>query len=369
MMVRAAQHEEQSDERVGAVPAEMGWRQKALANCYFHSPIPRLLRRFRDHYRLLPAPDGRWPKFSFEKRREPSARILYYHRVNDENDPFFPAISTALFEQEMYFVRRQHKVVSLAELLERLAGDSSEPVLAITFDDGYQDNYHNALPILERLGLPATIFLTTGGVDSREPLWFEQLAQAFKRSSREYVDVQPCGRLSMRTRAERLDSLERVFGILRDLPDRERRQRLARILRELPVPDDGERNGRMLTWDQVRSMQRHRIDFGGHTVTHPFLSRMPGEQVAWEVSECKRRIEEELQLPVVHFAYPNGRKKDFGAWNKDLIRRAGYKAAVTTIWGVNYGSTDPLELRRGGPWENSPAEFAYKLDWYQLTNG
>jgi peptidoglycan/xylan/chitin deacetylase (PgdA/CDA1 family) len=124
----------------------------------------------------------------------------------------------------------------------------------------------------------------------------------------------------------------------------------------------------MLTWDQVRSMQSRNIDFGGHTVTHPFLSRMPSEQVIWEISECKRRIEAELQLAVSCFAYPNGREEDFGGWNKDLVRKAGYSAAVTTIWGTNYASTDTMELRRGGPWEPSAAHFAYKLDWYQLVD-
>ena len=95
---------------------------------------------------------------------------------------------------------------------------------------------------------------------------------------------------------------------------------------------------------------------------------MNPDQSAWEVLECKRRIEEELQLRVEHFAYPNGREEDFGSWNKNVIRNAGYKSAVTTIWGVNYQSTDRMELRRGQPWEESEAMFAYKLDWYQLRN-
>jgi peptidoglycan/xylan/chitin deacetylase (PgdA/CDA1 family) len=125
----------------------------------------------------------------------------------------------------------------------------------------------------------------------------------------------------------------------------------------------------MLTWDQVRQMQKHGIDFGGHTVTHPFLSQMSGERVAWEASECKRRIEEETQHFVGHFAYPNGRERDFGTWNKEVVQKAGYHAAVTTIWGPNDSSTDPMELRRGGPWETTPAGFAYKLDWYQLIGG
>ena len=91
-------------------------------------------------------------------------------------------------------------------------------------------------------------------------------------------------------------------------------------------------------------MSANGINFGGHTVNHPFLSRLTSDGFLWEVSECKRRIEDELQLPADYFAYPNGREEDFGLSNKTLIRQAGYRAAVTTIWGVNYSSTDPFEL-------------------------
>ena len=350
---------------------ELGWMQQALANCYFRFRLPALMRPVRDHYQLAVSRGRKWPGLSLEKRTVPSARILYYHRVNDDGDPFFPAIGTSLFEAEMRFVSKHYRVVSLTELVERLAEGSVEPVLAITFDDGYRDNYDLAFPILQRYGLPATIFLTTGSMDSREPLWFEQIALAFKKTTRQSadLDIDPRSRFWMRTTVERLQCVDRAFAIFRGLPDAERRQSVARTLQQLGARDEGERDGKMLGWDQVRFMKDRGIDFGGHTVTHPFLSRMSGDRVAWEASECKRRIEDEMQSPARHFAYPNGRDEDFGQWNKDLIRRAGYRAAVTTIWGVNNQSTDPMELRRGGPWETSPAAFAYKLDWYQLVNG
>ena len=81
-------------------------------------------------------------------RTHGGVRILYYHRVNDDNDPFFNAISTTLFEQEMRYISRHYKVLSLGDALKHLESDSTEAVLAITFDDGYQDNYVNAFPIL-----------------------------------------------------------------------------------------------------------------------------------------------------------------------------------------------------------------------------
>jgi peptidoglycan/xylan/chitin deacetylase (PgdA/CDA1 family) len=347
----------------------MDWKQRMIARCYFHSPLPAVATQVRKRYRLSVSAGRGAARFSIQKRSQASARILYYHRVNDDNDPFFPAISTALFEQEMRFLRKHHKVVSLAEVLECLKGNCKHPVVAITFDDGYEDNYRNAFPVLDRYGIPATIFLTTGSIDAPEPLWFEQLALACKKTSREFLDFEGSSeRIWLRNEAERLDANDRIFGHLRSVPDGERRQALAGVLRQLGVRENGELKNRMLSWDQVRQMQARRIGFGGHTVTHPFLSRMTSQEFRREVTECKRRIEEELQRPADYFAYPNGREEDFGAANKQLMREAGYRAAVTTIWGTNYSSTDPMELRRGGPWEPSAAQFAYKLDWYELVN-
>jgi len=116
-------------------------------------------------------------------------------------------------------------------------------------------------------------------------------------------------------------------------------------------------------------MKQRNIDFGGHTVTHPYLSKLTRERTNWEVTECKQRIEVELQAPVAHFAYPNGSDEDFAPWNKELIRTAGYRAAVTTRWGLNYPSTDYMALHRGGAWEDDEALFAYRMDWYELVNG
>ena len=344
------------------------WVQKAMANCYFHSRVYLLVRHVRERYHLSVPPGGGWPRL--EKRQGPTARILYYHRVNDDNDSFFPAISTELFDREMQFVSRHYRVVSLDTLADHLDSDSSETLVSITFDDGYRDNYENAFPILRRHGLSATIFLTTGSIDSREPLWFEQLSLALKKTSREKLDLEtdPPLRFRIRTQPERLEANGQIQKFLTDLPDVERRQWLARVLRALGVEGDEERHGKMLTWEQVRYMRARGFDFGGHTITHPFLSRTTEQQACDEIFGCKASIEEALQCPVRYFAYPNGHVPDVSQSNRDLVRRAGYRAAVTTTWGMNDSRTDKMELRRGGPWEDSPALFAYKLDWYQLTN-
>ena len=345
--------------------------RRAAATCYLRLGLPAAARLLRERYQVSVSPSRRMGRLGWTRRREPAGRILYYHRVNDEHDPFYPSMPVDVFERQMRFVARRYKVVSLTRLLEHLESGAPGTLLAITFDDGYRDNYENAFPILQRYGLVATIFLSTGSLDTGDPLWFEVLAGAVKTTSHEFLDLEVDipRRFWMRTLDERLRANSELFALLRRVPEDERRQRLHAILRELAAPDAGSRRDMMLTWDQVRRMKQHGVDFGGHTVTHPFLSRLTRDQVSWEVSECKRRIEAELQAPVSHFAYPNGREEDFGPWNKDVLREAGYKAALSTIWGLNYQSTDRMELRRGQPWEEDEAVFAYKMDWYQLVNG
>jgi peptidoglycan/xylan/chitin deacetylase (PgdA/CDA1 family) len=342
--------------------------RQAAAACYFHAGIGALMRPVRQRYQLVNEDSG---KRSWKRRAHASARILYYHRVNDTNDPFSDALSTRLFEAQIRYLASHYKVARLSDIMKHMAdGDSSEMLVGITFDDGYADNYWNAFPILQRYGVPASIFLTTGGLDSDERLWFERLADAVRRTSREFLDLEldiP-RRFWMRTLAERVESNRRIFALLRTLPNSGRTYWLRLILGQLGAGKDVERGNGMLSWDQVRAMNAKGIDFGGHTVTHPFLSRLTETEAAWEVSECKRRIEQEVQRPADYFAYPNGREEDFAISNKEVLRAAGYRGAVTTIWGLNDKSTDPMELRRGGPWENSVALFAAKLDWYQLVN-
>ncbi len=350
-----------------AAPPNGDWQRRTLSACYYYSPLPALLRPIRNRYRLQISSD-RGAKLRLHKRRQASVRILYYHRVNDERDPFFPAMSAAKFEEEIRVISRNYRVVSMGEALKRLAEDGpAEPVVAITFDDGYEDNCRIAYPILQRYAIPATIFLTTGSIDSREPLWFERLAQAVKTSPHASVDMEldVPRRLLLRSERDRLSANDHIYAFLRGLDDTERRDRLCEILSLLESVDTGERAGKMLTWDQVRWLKMRGIDFGGHTVTHPFVSRLRPEEASWEAAECKRRIEEELQEPVDHFAYPSGREGDFSPWNKQVILEAGYRAAVSTLWGVNYPGTDRMELRRGQPWEAHRAVFAAKLDWYQ----
>src|SRR5260370_28774278 len=130
-----------SHQNVAASPARK-WRRQAAASCYFHLGLPKLVQPLRSQYELSIS-SGAARRVYWTRRKEPLARILYYHRVNDDRDPFFPAISSELFEQEMDYLRKHYKVVGLLDLLDRLESGSPETMVAVTFEEGYQENYLN----------------------------------------------------------------------------------------------------------------------------------------------------------------------------------------------------------------------------------
>jgi peptidoglycan/xylan/chitin deacetylase (PgdA/CDA1 family) len=240
--------------------------------------------------------------------------------------------------------------------------------VAVTFDDGYRDNFLNALPILKRLGIPATIFLTTGCVQEAKLPWYDQVALAFKLTTKMTLELDasgaPNGAIESAEARIRvmLNFLEWLWGL--ETEDRERR--LPELFDALGVSPGPNLPNFMLNWTEIREMSKNGISFGGHTVTHPVLSHCRSEMVEKEIFESKKSIEQNLKQPVIHFAYPFGRRGDFNEGTKRILRAAGIQTSVTTIPGYNRRGEDLLELKRFTPWGQDLGQFALKMDWHRF---
>ena len=299
--------------------------------------------------------------------RKPRVPILPLHRVNDDNDPFMAAMPTAMFAARMAHIARHYQVLTVEDLAQRLQeGRAPHNALAITFDDGYRDNLTHAAPILNRLGLPATIFLVTGYIDTPRTLWFDRLAMAFKSSPARRVELFDGRVLALTTEAERLTALSAARALLKLVPEDERAASLEQLIQALrPAPERPKRL--MLGWDEVTALRGLGFSIGAHTVTHPIMSRLTPSQVRDEVYGSKAAIEEAVGAPVRAFAYPNGKPADYNEAVTEVVREAGFTCAVTTNRGLNDADTPVLELRRGGPWEEHVPTYALKLAYYHAT--
>jgi peptidoglycan/xylan/chitin deacetylase (PgdA/CDA1 family) len=282
----------------------------------------------------------------------PALTILAYHRVGDPHagteagDPALMSASAAGFEWQMSYLSRHFDVLPLTDVVDRLRGGRTLPpsAAAITFDDGYRDNYDVAFPVLCRLDLPATVFLVTGFVGDRRPLWWDEMAMAIATAGAHEVEIEGVGSLPLTTRRARRRATAAVRRHMKALPEEERRPLIDALLRQLDPGPGPETAVPALTWWQARAMSREGFTFGAHTHTHPILTQLPPEQAEWEVVESKRIVECELGTPVTLFAYPNGRRGDLNGQTRHLVAGAGFDAAVSLIHGSNVPGAADLDL-------------------------
>ena len=342
---------------------------RTFAFCLFHSRLLKIINHFIANYQIK-RNGNRTPDFPYVKRRRwKNVQILLYHRVHDDWDPFFPAISVDTFEKHLNFLASEFNICPLEEVIEQMNGYSvPDNAIVITFDDGYKDVYDNAFPILQRLSIPATVFLTTGSVGSGNLLWHDTVFYAFRETQALFLeDFGNEGQIyPLRSLEEKLFAQKEILKFLWSLGEDERSYWIGRLVEMLDVSAEVNGSDLMLTWDEVRLMHASGISFGSHTVSHPILSSLSADRAQQEIYESKRIIEEKLAVTVKTFAYPNGRKCDYNETTKSILKEAGYYCALTTIFGANQNGQDLFELRRGGPWEEYLPAFAAKLNWYKF---
>ena len=293
-------------------------------------------------------------------------QILMYHRIGEATDAYTSAASADGFARHMRVLREHFTVLSLTDLLAAVDRRAVPPrAVAVTFDDGYRDTFAHAFPILQQYGIPATVYLATGLLGDGPGMWNDRIGVAIRDTCCIEIPGVPGEPepLPLRTPAERYGALRRTLEALKRQPPAERERLTQGIVRALGVVADSA--PQMLRWEQVQHMAARGVEFGAHTVYHPILTCVAAEEAEREIRDSKSDIEDRLQAPVRHFAYPNGTAADFDETTKLLVRRAGYTSAVSTIFGTNGLSTDRYALHRGGPWEEDAGCFATKLWWYR----
>lgn len=326
------------------------------------------LLRLGNSWTLGSGEDGGARGHRARRRTSTPFQVLLFHRVTDIEEPFFDTVPVRVFDGQMALLRRHFNVLPLDELVERSGrNDVPSSAVAITFDDGYRDNYENAFPILRRHGLPATVFLTTAAVGTREVLWHDRILDAFRQTEATSLEVDGTS-LPMRTPLQKRTTAASCLRRVRSLDPRGRDREIARVMSALGVAATPEARWRKLSWDEIREMANGGISFGAHTVTHPILTRMPIDEAGREILESRDAIERALGKKVTLFAYPNGGPTDFNDDVKRVVRDAGFRCAVTTIPGTNDAATDLFELKRVALWDPAPHQALMRLAWSKLTS-
>jgi peptidoglycan/xylan/chitin deacetylase (PgdA/CDA1 family) len=337
------------------------WRELGLESLYRTGAIgvtrtvSRVVTVRRSRNKTLP-----W----IERPAAPRFAVLCYHRVGLGGIPLYTQLSAQAFERQVRYLRKSYRILSLDELVREMANPADRhPAVAVTFDDGYRGLFTEAFPVLQEYKIPATIFLTIDCIETGEVAWYDRVFLALQAVAGNTLELDLNGsvRFDLNGLETRIRTAAAIISKLRTFSPDLRRQCCADLERKVTLPKD-ELRDRMLTWDQVRTMHRAGIDFGSHTMTHPVVSRLSCEEMKQELIESKAILEERLNVPVRHFAFPFGKSDECGEVATSMLAKAGYHSAGTTEWGLNGPGDDPFQLRRVQIGElGSQARFAWQL--------
>ena len=230
-----------------------------------------------------------------------SAVIVMFHRVQETDGSDGLTVDVPTFERYCRYFRRHFRVRPLREIVAAIERCTPpHRALAITFDDGYLDNYENAAPVLERLSLPATFFVVTQWIQSDVVPWWDA-ARGFRYP--------------------------------------------------------------WMTWNDVRALAARGFEIGAHTRTHVDLGQVTSLLADEEIRGARLELEDKLGAGVESFAYPYGGQHHVTEAARALVKQAGFRCCCSGFGGINGTGTDPFRLRRVpvSPRYASPDQFGFDL--------
>jgi peptidoglycan/xylan/chitin deacetylase (PgdA/CDA1 family) len=314
------------------------------------------------------------------RRQFPPTRLVVvnYHRVarpweNEEFDEDVCDASPESLSAQIGLLRREFTLIRLADLFEHLHGTPLPPNPALlTFDDGYRDNYEQALPILQRHGASAVFFVTTDYISRRRLFWWDRISYTLKHSRRprfainypSYFEIDVSGGVS--------EPARRLHRLAAGAPALD----FDRFLSELgtaagiPWSDEIERelaDRVLMTWDQVRGLQRAGMEVASHTRRHRVLTTLRDEDLVDELAGAKAELETVLGTSVKAVSYPVGRSIAHVPRIRAAVVAAGYEVGFSYASGIQrLPCVDPFDIRRISverTWSRSRFRAALTFTW------
>jgi len=309
----------------------------------------------------------------FRSKRPPKERefiIVLYHKIFDSQKDaerkrlLGGGVFTGTFYRQLRYLKKNFNIVPLDDVIQFVEGRKLIPpnALAITFDDGTKDNFQNALPILKKENVRATFFLNTANILYKDLLWihkrkyiendrgadalinfFNQLYPELKVDKGDWLTLKRNLKYVL-DQNDRTAFLNKAFELL--LPQ----LKLEKVAKEI-----------YLTWDEISAMSRSGLTIGGHSRSHPVLSREDKSVVSEEVIGNKLDLEKNIGQKVDFFAYPFGEETSFNNAVISILKEAGYRCAMTNLSGTNNRFSDPFRLKRIRALEEPIYSFAYRV--------
>ncbi len=280
--------------------------------------------------------------------------VLLYHRVAyDPIDSQLLAVSPENFEAHLKELAENYTILPLHQLLEEASKGQLQPnTLAITLDDGYVDNLTNAVPLLEKYGLHATIFVVSGTVGSQSEFWWDALERIFLTGHPlpELLSIQDSQGIlewGLTTAQNRLKAYDELCKMLRVLTSANIDEIVNQLLTWAGLTRIGRTTHRVVDAQQLKLLASSAsVEIGSHSITHTRLSSLSPQQQQYEIQESKQQLESIIKKPVRLFSYPYGGLEDITKETGRILAQTGYDAGIANVQGSLVSPVDMYAVPR-----------------------
>lgn len=289
----------------------------------------------------------------FRKATKSSVRILMYHSITAHPTPWFYWTSLDLerFKWQMDYLTGRYQVVSFPTVVGDDENSSSACCRAvITFDDGLENTFHEAWPILKQRHLKATCFVVPLLSETGARIWADDVHLRLMATEIESLDLSQydLGVITLDLSADRRsDQVGQLLVKLKSLPHARRIEIVAHIVELCTDLPSDHQTLRLMTKQQIKKLANsEEFDIGGHSNSHPILSTMTPDEQRQEIAGCFDTLARWEVSALFVVAYPNGRPEDYNENTIEALKQAGVRAAVTTIDGLHDPSDDYFQMKR-----------------------
>ena len=305
----------------------------------------------------------------FRWRHRNSVLVAIYHDVLPagfpEGNPLFGmTVTVDEFDWQLGYLRQHYTPITFQQFSDWYLHGASLPryPVLITFDDGHANNFHFALPVLQKHEVAAVCFILTGALGASWQTGFEDAYYRLMYSPAKSWCPRDGECWPLADAAQRAAACSRFFTLCRTVPESAQRAELESLRSQLPVSDPGsEFTGRFefLSQEEIRQLAQSDIEIGAHTATHPILATLDADSTQREIADSKSALEQVLGRRVHAFAYPFGAPElDFNSRDEALVRDSGYSLGFAGAGGFVTRSSNRFALPRMGIGRMTRAQFA-----------
>jgi len=250
-------------------------------------------------------------------------------------------------------LKRNGTPISMDDLIKNIDSgkDFNDKSFAITFDDGFYNNYSIAMPILKKMKIPATFYVTSDFIDKNLTSWIDRIEIAVNSLSYGKIEISKKKLEFNKSQKSKIKFLDNLRKIIKNNRKIDPYKITNKILKDLNYKKEILHSNNILdkkmSWSQVKRMDSQKLfTIGGHSKTHRILSFLSSEDVKKEINQSLRILEKNLKRKIVHYSYPEGLKHTFSKREISLLKAKGVKCCPSAESGINYKNADLFKLKR-----------------------